>query len=186
MPSPKLLILPLSLLLFGFVDPYHFKDAETGFAVDPPNNYIVMPLPPKEGSVAKALVAILRYDADVRSPTPPFCVAGLYAREDNVERTQTELNARMRDTGRVTNMIATFNGAYTVIADEPIELGEVAGHQFIMEERGAAGAYEDLLQVNSSFDTPDGRIVLNCATERTNLTANLVSFGLIRESITLP
>ena len=186
MLNPRLLILPLSLLLFGFTDPHHFKDDESGLAVDPPNSYVALPLPPNEQSTAALLVGIFRYDADLAQPTPPFCVLSLHVRADNAERTQQELNARMRDPGRIANILETFNGSQTVIADEPIELGGVFGHQVTMEARDAADGHDDLMQVNSFFDAPAGRVTLNCASTRTDLVSNLVSFGLIRESITLP
>lgn len=180
MLKPSLLILPLTLLLFGFTDP------GSELAIDPPNNFVAVPLPPNEAVSTGVLIGIFRYDADLRSPAPPFCVLALHPREDNAQYDQTVLNARMRDPGRLANIIATFNGPYTILKDEPIALGDVFGHQFIMEAKDAPGGPQDLLQVTSSLDMPEGRLTLNCATERSDLTTNLVSFGLIRESITLP
>lgn len=180
MLNPRLLALPLTLLLFGFTD------AESGLVIDPPGDFIAVPLPPRDGGLAGLLVGVFRYDADLNNIAPPFCVVGLSNVLDNSERTQTELNNRMRDPGRLANMVATFNAVYTILSDEPVELAGVFGHQFIVEDKTATGDHADLLQVNSSFDTPKGRVTINCGTAREDLTANLVTFGLIRESITLP
>lgn len=180
MLNPRFLVLPLLLLLYGFTD------AASGLAVEPPNDFIAAPLPLRDDMTSTVLIGIFRYDADLENVAPPFCVLSLHAREDNAPRTQTELNTRMRDPGRLANIIDTFSGTYAVLSDRPIELSGVFGHQFTIEDRDAAGDPQDLLQVNSTFDTPKGRITLNCGTARSDLKTNMVSFGLIRDSITLP
>ena len=186
MLNPRLAILPLALLLYGFFDSLHFKDAGSGLAIDPPNSYIAVPLPPSDKSTAAVLVGVFRYDADIRNPVPPLCILGLHVRSDNSRLSQDQLNTRMRDAGQIASIRKIFHGSFAVLADEPVELEGVLGHQFTMESQDATGGYEDLLQINSAFDTPSGRVTLNCITERTTLTSNLVSFGLIRESFTLP
>ena len=185
MLNPRLSILPLSLLLYGFFDPLHFKDPDTGLAIDPPNSYIAVPLPPS--SAAAIRVGIFRYDTDdINDPSPPFCIFVLSARSDNGERTQDELNTRMRDPDWLSSTVNALEVSYSVMAEEPVELNGAPGHQFTMEDKNAAGGYEDLLQVVSIFDRTSGRVTLVCITQRTNLGSDLVSFGLIRDSITLP
>jgi hypothetical protein len=177
-------LLPLALLICGFVSPERFEDAGSGLAAVPPEGFTLLDLGAySEQSSAIASVGIYpQGTTDLADPPTPFCVLTLHARPDLAARSQDELNALMRDPATIEPMQAHF----APIEDAPISMQGKNGHWFVMAGAKGVTSARDRVQAVSLFDTPSGRVTISCQTLQADMETDRATLDRIREGVTLP
>ncbi len=187
--DPRLSIVPVALLCCGFVDPLRFADIKTGLGIEPPAGFVLVSAGPQSGeSMANIAIGIVPATLrDLNDPPTPYCILALHERPDNAALTRAQLNERMRDPEWIATNRADIEAHFIVMSDEPLQLGDINGHRFIVDDQGyEPGPEDDLVQVISIFDTPPGRVTLNCISIKQDLDADMTVFETIGERIVLP
>lgn len=179
-------VLPAALLIVAgvaagpaFAIP--FEDPATGFKVDPPAPYFV--LPAKSSHYDEAVVV----NSTTGSPSAGLgdkylCQVGFKAQPNSAGLNQEEINLQVEQPDWLANAATALSQSFDITSKTTFVLDGATGIELVGQPKGGHGAGVFI----SMIDTPAGRTTLNCATPPDELAGALNQFRLIRASITLP
>ena len=177
-----LLTLPLLVGLAAPVLAIPFEDPKTGFKVDPPEPFDVLPAKSQTYDIAVVI------NSRSGSPAPGagdsyLCQVGYKALPDNAGFAQEDINLQVQQPQWLDGAAAQLAQSFDVTGKSTFMLGGATGIELIGKPRDPAHAAGVFV---SMVDTPAGRTTLNCATPADQLDTAVNAFRLIRASITLP
>jgi hypothetical protein len=169
-------LLPGSVSAAGFVDP------TTGFAVDPPQPFVVAPARSASYDVT-VIVNSLNGSPSLGAGDDYLCQVGFKAEKESAAFTQEEINLQVEQPEWLEGVAQALSKRFEVTARQTFVLHGATGVELVGKPRDATRASGVFV---SMVDTPKGRTTLNCATRPDELAAAVNQFRLIRTGITPP
>jgi hypothetical protein len=158
-----------------------FEDPASGFKIDPPAPFFVLPATTKSYDFAAVINSTTGAPAK-GTGDGYLCQVGFKAQPDSAGLSQEEINLQVAAPGWLDNAAAALSTSFNVTGKTTFMLQGATGIELVgvPKDTHAAGIFVSII------DTPKGRTTLNCATPPAELDGALNQFRLIRGSITLP
>ena len=159
-----------------------FVDPVSGFKVDPPAPFFVLP--------AKSTTYDLAVVINSQSGSPSMgkgdnflCQIGYKSLPDNNDLAQDEINLQSGSPDRLEGVAAALSRSFEVTDKAVFELNGATGIELIGKPKNPDQTSSVFV---SMIETPAGRTTLNCATRVEEMDKAADQFRLIRSSITPP
>jgi hypothetical protein len=158
-----------------------FEDPASGFKIDPPAPFFVLPATTKSYDFAAVINSSTGAPAKGAGDSY-LCQVGFKAQPDSAGLSQEEINLQVAAPGWLDNAAEALSASFNVTGKATFMLEGATGIELVglPKDTNAAGIFVSII------DTPKGRTTLNCATPADGLDGALNQFRLIRASITLP
>jgi hypothetical protein len=157
-----------------------FVDDKSGFAVDPPQPFIVAPAKTQTYDVA-VIVNSLTGKPSLGAGDSFLCQVGYKSQPDNTDFAQEEINQQVEQPAWLDNAAAALSQRFSVTGRATFVLNGAMGIELIALPKDTAHSAGMFI---SMIDTPSGRTTLNCATRPEELDSAVKQFRLIRSGVT--
>jgi hypothetical protein len=159
-----------------------YVDSGSGFAVDPPQGFIVAPAKSPSYDLA-VIVNSLSGSPSLGAGDNYLCQVGFKALPESADFTQEEINLQVAQPDWVDNAAAALSQTFNITVKQTFVLDGATGIELVGKPKDPAHASGVFI---SMVDTPKGRTTLNCATRPEEIDGAVNQFRLIRTSITPP